>query len=358
MTDTINDFEVGKADTEKTFLAEGQVPRKLSKPKSWAEVGKNLKPLTWDWDPWLLQGFLTVFVGLPGSGKSMVILDSICRPYLKGTAWPDGKPFTGEIGKVLWLEAEGLLRLNYSRAGDYGLPLEGFLTTCEDEVERVSLEDAGQRREIEEAAMDPDVRLIILDSLSTSHSGEENSSRDMIPVLQFLAELAGKTKKPVIATHHLNKKEIQPGQRITQYHIRGSTSIAQLARTVWGLSQLSTDDDDEVKEMYIVKTNAAKHPDPIGLTTTEKGIVTVELSQSSAKAKKLAPQKMTLQKKAAHFLPVLLKNGPMASTEVERLMEGAGLSYEAAEKVKDQLGIVTTKGSDGAWSWSLLSLDN
>jgi len=311
---------------------------------TWADLAEVMPPITWDWYLWLPRGFLTILAGAPGSGKSIFALDAICRSFITGSDWPDGQPNTGRTGKVLWLEAEGANALNLDRARTFGLPMDSIIAISIDPFATVSIVNEAHKTTIEEIAMDPDIVCIILDSLSGGHGADENNSQAMIPILRWLAGLAAKTNKPVIATHHLNKREIAPGQDITLNQLRGSTAIGQFARIVCGISQPSVGGDKTLRKMYIVKSNLDRFPEPIGLTITEAGVVPTPLPRT--------PVKRNKQKMAGDFLPGLFKDGPLPATEVELACNENGISYNAAERVKDSLGITSEKQGD-VWIWSM-----
>ena len=93
---------------------------------TWADLDAVMGPIEWDWKNWLARGFLNISVGMTGEGKSYLAL-RICGSYLLGWDWPDGTPFTGKQGSVIWCEAEAAQAINLSRAKRMGLPLIEFL---------------------------------------------------------------------------------------------------------------------------------------------------------------------------------------------------------------------------------------
>jgi len=326
----------------------GEPLNNLPRLITWADLAKDMPPIAWKWKPWLAKGYLTVFVGQPGSGKSTVLLDAVCRPFITGDEWLDGQPFTGEIRKVLWVEGEGVTSLNVNNARDFGIPLDGFAVISYDWQKGVSVEDDAQKKAIEDIAMHPEIGAIIFDSLSTIHGADENNSTKMIPILHWLVELAAKTQKPVVVTHHLNKLELLPGQDITINHVRGSTSIVQLARTVWAISQPDPN-SPELKKMYVIKSNLDKFPEPLGLTITEEGVVPSELPRSLVRYSSQAPVTLKKAEQAAAFLETLFKDGPVPSAKVEQAVKEAGLSYHAAKRAKTKLGLISDEWDGTKW---------
>ena len=90
-------------------------------PGNWSALDGTLKPIEWDWPLWLAKGVLTMLSAKSGIGKSLLVL-RIAGCYLNGWPWPDGTPFTGERGSILWCEAEAAQALNLERAKAWGLP--------------------------------------------------------------------------------------------------------------------------------------------------------------------------------------------------------------------------------------------
>jgi len=144
---------------------------------SWLDLAKLIGPITWDWPKWLAPGFLHLLAARTGLGKSTLAL-RIAACYLAGWTWPDGNAFEGAHAAVLWIESEGAQALNLERAGKWGLPLGRILSPWPDPLADANILNARHRRAIEAAAHVPEVRLIVLDSLSGARaSADENDSR-------------------------------------------------------------------------------------------------------------------------------------------------------------------------------------
>ena len=82
---------------------------------TWADLDKVLGPIEWAWPGWLPKGMLTILVGQSGMGKSILAL-RIAQCFLSGAAFPDDTRYKGELGEVLWCEAEAAQALNLERA--------------------------------------------------------------------------------------------------------------------------------------------------------------------------------------------------------------------------------------------------
>lgn len=323
----------------------GADPGDLSSGGTWADIAGVIGPITWAWDKWVANGMLHIVASEPGKGKSALCL-RLAACYLMGKPWPDGAVFGGELGKVLWCEAEAGQAVNLERARNWGLPLDSLLTPLADPLEDLKLADAGHVRALEAMARREDVKLIILDSLRGLHSRDENSS-EVMSVVHWLAELARDIQKPIILTHHLRKRGLfDIGEAPNLDRLRGSTAITQAARLVWAL-----DTPDPMQEhlarLSVIKSNLAKFPEPVGMTIDEKGVTFTHAPE--------APKPESVADKAADLLLALLDDEPKPAAEIESEVQGAGISMISAKRAKARLGIVSIKKDDGRWYWSLPS---
>ena len=89
-------------------------------PGDWSQIQSVTSTIQWEWPGWLSSALLTLCVGESGIGKSYIVL-RICGCFTNGWPWPDGSPFTGEEGSVLWCEGEASQAVNVSRAIELGL---------------------------------------------------------------------------------------------------------------------------------------------------------------------------------------------------------------------------------------------
>jgi len=310
---------------------------------SWNDIAGVIGPITWAWDKWLANGMLHIIASEPGKGKSALCL-RVAGCYTNGLPFPDGSQFSGEVGTVLWCEAEAGQAINLERARKWGMPLDKLRTPLNDPLEDLKLDKPAHQAALEYWAMQDEVKLVILDSLRGLHSRDENSS-EVMEIVHWLATLARDTGKPFLLTHHLRKKGIlDVGEGPSLDRLRGSTAITQSARLVWAL-----DIPDPMLEttarLSVIKSNLAKFPDPIGMTINETG---VHFTHSPE-----APKTETVADKAADLLMALLGNNPMLATDIEEEINGAGISLVSAKRAKARLGIVSIKKADGRWYWSL-----
>lgn len=75
-----------------------------------------------------------------------------------------------------------------------------------------------------------DARLVILDTLSRIHTGDENSNGEMAQLIGTLEYLAAKSGAAVVFVHHTSKGSAKGGQIDQQHAARGASALIDNAR--------------------------------------------------------------------------------------------------------------------------------
>ncbi len=308
---------------------------------TWVELQQAVSPVAWCWANWLPAGMLTLVAGEPGSGKSALAL-RVAATFLRGDPWPDGTPYTGERGKVIWCEAEAAQAINLSRAKSWDLPLDSLVVPSTNPLDGIALDDPTALARVTKAVNDPEVRLVVLDSLSGTHRGDENAA-DVVQIVLALAALARDSEKPVLLTHHLRKRSRFEGDEVTLERLRGSSAIVQPARVVWALDTPNGGQKDW-RRLSVIKNNLAAFPKPLGIAINGNGVVFGEPPER--------PHIESQVERAADLLRSLLRIKPMASTALQKEADGAGISWETMKRAKKKLGVVAVR-KDNRWLWSL-----
>jgi hypothetical protein len=281
-----------------------------------------------------------------GAGKSTLAL-RVAATFLLGWMWPDGTPYTGETGKVLWCETEAGQAINLERAQAWGLPVENILSPLPDPLDDVSLFDQTHLAAIAAVGGRDDVRLIVVDSLSGGTAGREKAE-DQMPVVKWLAELARNLGKPLILLHHLRKRGLSDSSgndSVTLDRVRGSSVIVQPARVVWALDAPNPNTPDH-KRLSVIKSNLTGQQKDIGVHIGDGGLTFGEAPA--------APRAMSKLDQATLLLLRLLADGPRLQTDVEAEAASEGIGMDTMRKAKKKLGCQVTKdGHTGKWSWSL-----
>lgn len=304
-------------------------------PSSWIDVQNIVSEIKWDWYGWLPKGMLVIVASAPGDGKSAFLL-RCAGSFLKGLDWPDGTPFNGKTGSVVWCESEAAQAINLQRAVAWGYPPDQFLTPLEDPLEDLQLNDNRHKESLRKLAFRDDVRLIIVDSLRGIHNKDENSSETM-EVVKHLAELARDSGKVVLVSHHLRKpKKTEPGVPHLNM-LRGSNAIAAIPRVVC-LIDVPNIGLPDLKRITVVKNNLMRFPDPIGMYINDSEVTFTEPSTG--------PIRRTKQMSAVDFLIEYLSDGQKPSTEVYEDGEKIGISRSTMKRAQKLLGVKADKNPD------------
>jgi putative DNA primase/helicase len=310
---------------------------------TWADLDHMFGPVQWAWHGWLPLGFLTLLAGVPDSGKSALAL-RLAACFLRGDPWPDGTAYAGELGAVLWCEAEAAQAINLERARAWGLPLERMLNPLGDPSADVHLDDPDHRQAVTCMARRPEVKMIVIDSLSGAHRRDENSSK-IITLVKWFARLARDTGKPILMTHHLRKRGMLDAQsEVSLERLRGSSAIVQPARVVWALDRPNPN-DKETRRLSVIKNNLVRCAGPIGLRIAEQGILFCAAPKPPPKRPKLD--------QAIEALQASLGGGPMTSEALIAELASQGISEPTVRRAKAKLGVVSAKTPAGPWLWGL-----
>jgi len=277
-------------------------------------------------------------------GKSSGAL-AVARSPLLGEPWPDGSPFNDIPGGICWCETEAGQALNLDRAKRWGLPLDRILTPWPDPMQDVVLTDPAHKLRIAQTADDPDVRLVIVDSLSGGNRIDENSSA-MGRVVQGLAEIARNSGKPLLAIHHVRKrKESDPDPRfgISLDQIRGHSSIVQSPRVIWGLDQPGGPTAD-VRRLHVIKNNLRAFPEPLGMVVHADGSVGFGDAPEE-------PETATVWNAACGWLEARLAGGPLPSAQILKEAAKEKIAVRTLYRAKATLRVSSLKVGR-AWFWS------
>jgi hypothetical protein len=197
-----------------------------------------LRGVRWLWPGRIVTENLTLLVGDPDVGKSLVALDLAAR-VSQGGAWPDGEP-NGMPGGVLLLSAEDHLFFTVGPALSAAGADVGRISSVWD----VCVQEKGEsfRRPLElNRDMEvlrqmvkevPDCKLVVIDPIS-AFLGRTNQRHTLIR----LAMLAGDLHVAVLGVAHL-----RPGGRQAMHRTLGGMSLTSAARAVW----MATEDRREV----------------------------------------------------------------------------------------------------------------
>lgn len=321
-------------------------------------------PVHWLWPSRIALGKLTLIVGDPGLGKSLLTLDLAAR-VTTGRAWPDKTPNDG-AGSVLLLNAEDDAadtirpRLDAASADSSRVHVLEAVRVKDDEgrLSSHSFSLADDLGALEEAIRDlGDVRLVVIDPISAYLDGvDSHVNTEVRGILGPVAALAARSGAALVGVHHLNK-----GAGAAIYRTSGSIAFVAAARAVWAVGRDSADDTGERRLFLPVKNNLG--PDSGGLAftlNTDGGRPTVAWGEAvhldATDALASDPDGHTEGADARSFLLDFLSDGPRAALEVLRAARAAGHAEKTLRRAKRALAVRSAKLAEG-WTWALPGQD-
>lgn len=200
------------------------------------------EPIEDDAADWDIRGLIarhvpTFLAGDPKVGKTM-IMESWGIALAMGAADWCGFTIYGRK-RVLLMPREDGERTSKSRlwqlARGAGLDrphdLREWLSV--DPTSPLNLVDRGHVDRLRDACGRFDV--VMVDSFTTAHLGDENSARDIAKAMEPVRELSISTKTSIVLVHHYNGKG-HSDDRGVKHRLRGSSALAGYARHIVGVS--------------------------------------------------------------------------------------------------------------------------
>lgn len=325
------------------------------------------KPIDWIWPGRLARGKLTLLVGEPDLGKSLIGIDHAAR-LSRGMPWPDRSP--SPTGRTIIMTSEdGIEDTVVPRLIAAGADLTRvhvLRMARRNGVERmVTLtEDLDM---IEQALRADGTTLLIIDPMS-AYLGDTDSHRDaaLRGVLTPFADLLDRAGVAGLGIMH-------PPKSVTNviYYASGSGAFTAQARVVLGVGRDPNDDSDRRRLVVKIKSNLAREVGTLAYCVEEcdgapvlawdavplPGVTARDILGLSETQDERADRRS-----AVKFLRTLLRDGPMSAQEVYLNAKENGFSERTIDRAKRDLGVISDKvgrpGTEGqAWVWAMPSKD-
>jgi hypothetical protein len=337
----------------------------------------DAEALSWLWMNRFALGKLGIIAGLPDEGKGLLTAFIAACCTNPGLAWPCGEGKAPQGNVILFTAEDDLAdtvvprlvaagaKLNHVHiirlvldTDKHGKPRRRMFSLARDlEMLRAKIAEIG------------DVVLIIIDPISAYLGiGEIDSFRDtdVRAVLAPLQDLAGELHTAVIAIMHFNKKVDMLNMLL---RVCNSIAFTAAARHAFGVVY---DADNHRRLLVRGKNNLAKRDDralafrvdayevghdkrsgkpieaPFLIWEAEYVDITATEALQAVNENK-APGARGIAKR---FLQSMLRNGPVAVTEIKKAAGAEGIAIKTLTRAKQELGIVAKRdGSDGEWQW-------
>ena len=327
------------------------------------------KEVSWLWPGRIPLGKLTLLVGDPGLGKSLLTLD-LASVVSTGLTWPDGSAGVTPSGVVLLSAEDGLEdtivpRLDAAGANRERIGILKGVRWYDPDTKQETVDMFSLKRDISrlEKAIDtvPKTLLVIVDPISAYlGSTDSHNNSEVRAVLGPLAELAEKTGVALVAVDHLNKSKAGPAI----YRSMGSIGFVGAARAVWGI--VKDKQDPATRLMVPIKCNLS--PDTTGMSYTvmespdfpnvpiiawSRNVVKMTADEvMSGEREKDADQHCDVDA----WLSEMLADGKMSVKDLQRVARDSGHHWRTVERSKGRLGVTSSRegfGPGAVWFWGL-----
>jgi putative DNA primase/helicase len=327
----------------------------------------KIEAVDWIWRGWLAARKFHILGGAPGTGKTTIAL-KVASTISTGNHWPDGS--LAPKGKVvIWSEEDGIEDTLAPRLKAAGADLSNILFVGEvpDRESRRSFDPGTDMAVLlDELEMHKDLRLLILDPVVTTVTGNSNQNAEVRRALQPLVGLANRTGCSVLGITHLSKGTIgrNPVERIT-----GSLAFGALARIVWVAAKSDSNESQEDRILCRAKSNIGEDSGGFTyelITTEVPGAPEIEASVVNwiAPVEGQARDLLTAREgesseagalqDAMSFLAGLLSESPLPVQAIKKEANDAGHSWITIRRASAKLGIESRKdGMRGGWHWYL-----
>jgi hypothetical protein len=351
--------QIAQARTKASF---GRGEAKETRPLTIRSIDQfEARDIKWLWWPFFPAGMITTLYGDGEVGKSTIAIDVAAR-ITEGRAFPrfgDEPEERAPKGSVLILSKEDDISLiirprleavgaDISRVYTPGYDPAPGGADYFDMIERL---DTNAKDLEGQVAKIGDVRLVIIDPI-TDYLGKLDMYRDdqVRALLNPIGRIAAQHDLAVINILHMNKKTDQAAR----YRGMGSIAFRNVSRSTVLVANCTEEPGRRL--MMLEKKNLTAEKRAVGFrmrTAHAQPRVEWERECVEADVDAVLNGKMPKQRQAAELLRAWLEEGPVRATEIRDLAKSHGLSHSTLKLAKAAIGVVSTKNSDGTWSWRL-----
>ena len=252
--------------------------------------GVQMRSIDWLWTGWVPKGYVTLFAGETGAGKSTVLADITAR-VTTGAPWPgEFSTVPREPGRVLWLGSEDSIE-------EMTVPR---LTACGADLNNViEIQGVSQQGKRNTFSMQDDLEsvsewlkfahddgrpfaMLVIDPVTSYLPGQKlrkvdlNDAGQLRTILEPWLTLAQQHNIAIVCVTHFAKDTT----RAMLHRVLGSAAFAQTCRSLCAVIQRPTPRDEEpephAKALVQVKVNLPEHPGGAWKFSTQKVEVGVD----------------------------------------------------------------------------------
>jgi len=326
----------------------------------------NIKPVELDfiWPGFIAIGKITVLVGNPGLGKTMLAI-CMASHVSTGKEWPGGARCP--IGDVGIMSAEDgpddtlLPRLIASKADVSRVHFISMVKEFDIDGNQIKRGFSINKdlKLLEECLCKvPDCRLIIIDPISAYMGGTDtHNNSDVRGVLSSLSELASSKKVAILAITHMNKGG---GSGNALFRVTGSLAFVAAARAAFLIEE---DKDDDEKRLFVpMKNNLGNDKTGFSYRILEDSN-NVPFAEWDAESINLTAadvlmnhEEKTDREEAAEWLYEELGYGECTTVELITKAKQSGHSWSTVKRAKLEIKVEAFRkgyGEEGRWYWRL-----
>jgi putative DNA primase/helicase len=316
------------------------------------------EPLLWLWENRIPLGKLTVFCGVPDTGKSTVAID-IASKCTTGFPWPDC-PNRHDPCDVLMLISEDDLKdtvvprliASGAKLNHIHFAIQTIVEKDARRTERRIALDADLKALESILVQEPEIKLVIIDPLGSYLGALKKNDEEVIRrVLTDMKELAERTGVSMVSIDHFNKKNEQSAI----HRLSGAGALAAVPRAVWAFVKDTDSEDKTMRLMLNAKLNVVSEAKKAGLKYYATGVdIAIKGVQSNLPViqwlgnsdgdldeilHKQADHEGTKANKCGKWLLAELAHGARWSEEIYKAGEKLGFSDRTIKRVRSDLGI-------------------
>jgi hypothetical protein len=265
---------------------------------------------------------------------------------------------------VIYVDAEMVPQILNERAGHYGLDRSKLFVMLPDPGEMIDLGREYYQKKLTEMAARLQPELIIIDSLSSVHTGGQNNVEDVRTLLGYLIRLASAARCGLLLIHHIRKPP-GGGQRMMNLDlgmedVSGSSFITQQARVVISLRVMQTGPDFDPngpREFKMIKTNLGLYSKPLGFSFIPLEPAGVGLDWQIEAPK--VYREPSLLDECMEWLEDLLRANPEGLKPMDVVSEGKVEGYSRALIYRARKGLrgkientIGHKAPNNCWKWA------
>ena len=330
-----------------------------------------LEPLLWLRKDWLCRKKLTLIGGMPGCGKTTILLDWMST-LSAGSYWPEGSK--APLGDCIFWSGEDTpsdtLKPRLMRMGG-DLSRIHFVTATLKPGERSRAFDPSRDMPMLKAAIDkmpnPPVLIGLDPMIAVTGKADSHKNAETRNALAPFIEMVESLNACAVGIHHLSKGTSgkNPLERLT-----GSIAFGALPRIVCLCAEQQDKQPDQNRYVIMrAKCNIGvngggygydieaapliENPD-IDATRIKWGDVLEGTAMEIMDDAEAKPEQETKQSQGEAFINSILADGRMKATEVIAAAIENGISKRTLERATSKMINIKKTNAQGAWWWQII----